>query len=131
MDAGMRIDLPIRIGRMSGKAIDQYIAKFSKGRRTALERLRATIKSIVPDAEECISYKMPAFRYDGAVVAGFLATKKGCSYYPFSGKTLQTLAHELREYEQTKSALHFDPEKPLPKSLVRKLIKTRIAEIEK
>jgi uncharacterized protein YdhG (YjbR/CyaY superfamily) len=116
---------------MSSKAIDQYLAKFTNGRRAALEQLRAAITSVVPDAEECISYKMPAFRYAGAIVAGFLATKKGCSYYPFSGKTLRTLAAELRDYEQTKSSLHFDPEKPLPKSLVRKLIKARIAEIEK
>jgi len=72
---------------------------------------------------------MPAFRLDGKIVAGFSATAKGCSYFPFSGSTLATLADELRDYDRTKSALHFDPAEPLPATLVRKLIKARIAEI--
>lgn len=62
--------------------------------------------------------------------AGFLATAKGCSYFPFSGTTLSTLSSELAAYSQTKSALHFDPKRPLPVALVRKLIKARIAETE-
>ena len=62
------------------------------------------------------------------VVAGFIATKKGCSYFPFSGRTLTTLANDVRDYEQTKGSLHFDPARGLPVALVRKLIKTRIAE---
>jgi hypothetical protein len=62
------------------------------------------------------------------VVAGFAATTRGCSYFPFSGRTLSTLADDLQAYGGTKSALHFDPRKPLPVSLVRKLIKARIAE---
>ena len=88
------------------------------------------IRSVVPDAEECISYGMPAFRVHGAVVAGFQATKNGCSYYPFSGSTLATVARFVRAFDQTKSALHFSPDKPLPMTLVRRLIKARMAEIE-
>ena len=109
-------------------AIDEYLARVSPESRALLAQLRKTIHAIVPDAEECISYGMPAFRYDGRVVAGFQATAKGCSYYPFSGTTLKTLAKELAGYGQTKSALHFGAEKPLPASLVRKLLKARIAE---
>ncbi|HEY8091731.1 MAG TPA: DUF1801 domain-containing protein [Polyangiaceae bacterium] len=108
--------------------IDAYLSRLPAGKRTALDRLRKTIRSIVPRAEECFSYGMPAFRLDGAVVAGFQATSKGCSYYPFSGTTLQTLAAELRDYSRTKSAVHFTPEEPLPATLVRKLLKARIAE---
>jgi uncharacterized protein YdhG (YjbR/CyaY superfamily) len=108
--------------------IDAYLATLSLDRRTALGSLRKTIRSIVPGAEECISYRLPAFRVNGAIVAGFNATAKGCSYYPFSGTTLLTLAAELRGYDQTKSALHFRPDEPLPASLVRKLIEARIAE---
>jgi uncharacterized protein YdhG (YjbR/CyaY superfamily) len=108
--------------------IDDYLATVRGDRRTALDKLRKTIRSIVPRAEECISYGIPAFRLDGAVVAGFCATKKGCSYFPFSGSTLRALATDLRDYDQTKSALHFGPEKSLPATLVRKLIKARIAE---
>jgi uncharacterized protein YdhG (YjbR/CyaY superfamily) len=71
---------------------------------------------------------MPAFRHEGHVIAGFLATSKGCSYYPFSGTTLGTLAKDLAKYSRTKSALHFDPRTPLPVTLVRKLLKARTAE---
>jgi uncharacterized protein YdhG (YjbR/CyaY superfamily) len=109
--------------------IDEYLASVSSERRTALEKLRATIRSILPDVEECISYSMPAFRYGGHVVAGFQATGKGCSYYPFSGTTLDTVASEIESYEKTKSALHFDPKRPLPATLVRKLLNARIAEM--
>jgi|SRR5215813_6923252 len=108
--------------------IDEYLAGVPGERRAALDHLRKTIRSIVPKAEECISYGMPAYRLDGNIVAGFAATGKGCSYYPFSGSTLGTLSGELKEYDRTKSALHFDPAAPLPAALVRKLIQTRIAE---
>ncbi|MEO7034331.1 MAG: DUF1801 domain-containing protein [Polyangiaceae bacterium] len=107
-----------------------YLASVSPDRRSALKRLRAMIRSILPDAEECISYSMPAFRHGGHVVAGFLATSKGCSYFPFSGTTLATVAADVKGYEQTKSALHFDPKPPLSVTLVRKLLKARIAETE-
>jgi len=110
--------------------IDDYLRPVPDDRRRALEDLRVKIRSVVPDAEECISYGMPAFRLHGAVVAGFQATKNGCSYYPFSGSTLATVAPFVRAYDQTKSALHFSPDKPLPMTLVRRLIKARMAEIE-
>jgi uncharacterized protein YdhG (YjbR/CyaY superfamily) len=115
---------------MQAKAndIDEYLVTIDGNRRTALKKLRKTIRSIVPDAEECISYRIPAFRLGGKVVAGFCARTNGCSYFPFSGRTLRTLAKEIAGYEHTKSALHFDPEAGLPVSLVRKLLRTRIAE---
>lgn len=113
-----------------GTPIDDYLRSVPEDRRGALEDLRAKIRSVVPDAEECISYGMPAFRVEGGVVAGFQATKKGGSYYPFSGSTLGTVARFVSTYDQTKSALHFLPEKPLPMTLVRRLIKARMAEIE-
>jgi uncharacterized protein YdhG (YjbR/CyaY superfamily) len=108
--------------------IDEYLAAVEPERRAALERLRKTIHEIVPKAEECISYAIPAFRLDGRIVAGFAETKKGCSYFPFSGSTLRTLAKDLQKYDGTKSSLHFDPAKGLPATLVRKLLKTRMAE---
>jgi uncharacterized protein YdhG (YjbR/CyaY superfamily) len=108
--------------------IDQYLATVKGEKHAALVKLRKTIRAVVPDAEECISYAIPAFRLDGKIVAGFAATAKGCSYFPFSGSTLRTLAHELADYEQAKSSLHFDPAEGLSAALVRKLIKARIAE---
>ena len=112
------------------ETIDEYLAAIDPERRAALEKLRRAIRAIIPKSEECISYSMPAFRLDGHVVAGFLATKWGCSYFPFSGTTLATLADDLARYEQTKSALHFDSNRALPVALVRKLLRARIAEVK-
>ena len=108
--------------------IDEYLQGVKGEKRAALEKLRKTIRGIVPKAEECISYAIPAFRLDGRIVAGFSATAKGCSYFPFSGSTLRTLAADLADYDQTKSSLHFDAAEGLPAALVRKLLKARIAE---
>ena len=109
-------------------SIDEYLATVKGAKRAALDKLRKTIRTIVPKAEECISYGIPAFRFEGRIVAGFAATAKGCSYFPFSGSTLQSLAQEIEGYERTKGSLHFDPAGPLAAALVRKLIKARIAE---
>lgn len=114
---------------MKPATIDAYLAKVPAAQRKALAQLRATIHAIVPGLEECISYSMPAFRHHGHVIAGFQATAKGCSYYPFSGSTLATLADAIAGYSQTKSALHFTPARPLPKPLVRKLLRARIDEL--
>ena len=110
------------------RTIDEYLAGVSDEQRAALAQLRKLLRTLLPKAEECISYGLPAFRLDGRVVAGFAATKKGCSYYPFSGRTLATLAGELEGYRMTPGSLHFAPAEPLPRALVRKLLKTRIAE---
>jgi len=109
--------------------IDAYLAGVPPDRRAALQALRRIVRTVLPDAEECISYSMPAFRLHGAVVGGFQATSKGCSYYPFSGRTLATLTADLAGRSQTKSALHFTPEAPLPRALVRKLLQARLAEV--
>jgi uncharacterized protein YdhG (YjbR/CyaY superfamily) len=109
-------------------AIDDYLRKVPEDRRRTLENLRAKIRTIVPEAQECISFRIPAFRVNGVVVAGFCATAKGCSYFPFSGSTLKALAGVISRYEQTKGALHFSSDEPLPLALVRKLIKVRVAE---
>lgn len=110
------------------RSIDHYLSGVPEDRRAALEVVRQRIHALLPDVEECISYAMPAFRYHGDVIGGFLATTKGCSYYPFSGKTLRTLAPAVATFSQTSGALHFDPERPLSTMLLRKLLKTRIAE---
>jgi uncharacterized protein YdhG (YjbR/CyaY superfamily) len=110
------------------QAIDEYLARVSPSSRALLQELRKTIRAFVPEVEECISYRLPAFRFQGRIIAGFAATSDGCSYYPFSGRTLRTLAGDVDGYAQTKGALHFGPEKPLPTALVRMLLEVRIAE---
>jgi uncharacterized protein YdhG (YjbR/CyaY superfamily) len=112
------------------KTIDGYLSTLAADRRAPLEKLRRTILTIVPKAEECISYGIPAFRLDGKVFAGFAATRQGFSYFPFSGQTLAALADDVAEFSKTKSALHFDTKQhPLPGALVKKLIRARRAEI--
>jgi uncharacterized protein YdhG (YjbR/CyaY superfamily) len=107
-------------------AIDEYLAGVAPKSRAQLRKLRKTIHALVPEVEECVSYGLPAFRFGGRIIAGFSATSKGCSYYPFSGRTLKTLAADIEGYSQTKGALHFD--EPLPVALVRKLLEARMAE---
>ena len=116
--------------RAPPSTIDEYLRTVPEDRRLALEKLRAQIRAIVPGVEECISYRMPAFRLNGAVIAGFLATAKGCSYFPFSGSTLKSLAREVGHYDQSKSSLHFTTDAPLPTVLVRQLIKARLREVK-
>ena len=112
----------------AARTVESYLANIAGERRAALDRLRHTLRNLLPAAEECISYGLPAFRVDGRVVAGFAATAKGCSYYPFSSATLRTLADDLKAFKTTKGALQFTPDKPLSVALVRKLVKTRLAE---
>lgn len=110
-------------------SIPSYLASIEPTQRRALQALRRQILAEVKGVEECISYSMPAFRWSEKIVAGFLATRAGCSYYPFSGQTLRTLASDLTAYSQTKSALHFDPARGLPPRIVRKLLRARMKEI--
>ena len=92
-----------------------------------LQALRRTSLEIIPEAEEVISYRVPAFRVQGQTVAGFAAFKTHLSYLPFSGSVLPRLADDLHGYTMTKSALHFPVDEPLPKALVQKLIAVRLA----
>jgi uncharacterized protein YdhG (YjbR/CyaY superfamily) len=109
--------------------VDAYLAALEEPKRGTLEALRRTILDIVPDAEQVISYRVPAFRVDGKTVAGFAAFKNHLSYLPFSGSVLPRLGDALAGYSGTKSALHFPVDEPLPKELVTKLIAARLEEI--
>jgi uncharacterized protein YdhG (YjbR/CyaY superfamily) len=113
---------------MSSSEIDQYLEHLDEPKRTTLQRLRDTIKSVIPDAEECISYTMPAFRVQGKVIAGFAAFTTHLSYLPHSGSVLSELKPELAGYRQTKGALQFPLDEPLPRELVVKLIDVRMRQ---
>jgi uncharacterized protein YdhG (YjbR/CyaY superfamily) len=116
---------------VSAQEVDEYLRGVEEPKRSTLEALRRTILEIVPGAEQVISYRVPAFRVDGKTVAGFAAFKDHLSYLPFSGSVLAPLADELKDYELTKSSLHFAIDRPLPKALVNKLIEVRLAEIRR
>ena len=113
---------------MSVTEVDDYLSGIEEPKRSTLQTLRRTILEIIPDAEEMISYGVPAFRVGGSTIAGFAAFKEHLSYLPFSGSVLPPLADELAGYTMTKSALHFAVDRPLPKFLVEKLIALRMAE---
>ena len=113
---------------MSARDVDEYLSGLEEPKRSTLETLRRAILEIVPDAEQVISYNVPAFRVSGTTVAGFAAFKSHLSYLPFSGSVLVQLADELDGYTRTKSALHFPFDRPLPKALVEQLIRVRLAE---
>jgi uncharacterized protein YdhG (YjbR/CyaY superfamily) len=113
---------------VSAEEVDEYLRGVEEPKRTTLLALRATILEIVPEAEEIISYGLPAFRTGGVTVAGFAAFKDHLSYLPFSGSVLPALSDELKGYKMTKSSLHFPVDQPLPKALVEILIETRLAD---
>lgn len=114
---------------MSAKpqTIDEYLAPLNKGQRAALEKLRRAIKSAAPGAEECISYQIPAFRLDGKMLVAFGAWSAHCAFYP-GAHPLKAHKDELKAYDTSKGSIRFPADSPLPATLVRKLVKTRIAE---
>jgi uncharacterized protein YdhG (YjbR/CyaY superfamily) len=114
---------------MPAKDADAYLATLSPDQRMTLQTLRETIRAAAPLAKEGMSYGMPAF-IQGKAVAGYAAAAKFCSYYPMSGRVIETLRGDLAKYEVTKGAIHFPIGKPLPATIVRKLVKARLAEIE-
>ena len=109
------------------KTIDEYLAGVSDEQRAALEKLRKTIRAAAPKAEECISYQLPAFRLNGLLVA-FGARPDHCAFYPMSASTVAAHKADLEAYDTSKGTIRFQPDKPLPAALVRKLVKARIAE---
>jgi uncharacterized protein YdhG (YjbR/CyaY superfamily) len=114
---------------MSAEEVDEYLRSIEEPKRTTLQALRRTILEVVPEAEQVISYRVPAFRLRGKDIAGFAAFKDHLSFLPFSGSVLGRLADELDDYTMTKSSLHFPVDRPLPKAIVEKLIAARLAEV--
>ena len=113
---------------VSKHEIDHYLGTLDEHKRATLAELRDTIVAIVPDAEQCISYGVPAFKLRGKTIAGFAAFKSHLSYLPHSGSVIPQLSKETDGYTKTKGSLHFAVDKPLPKKLVKKLLDARMAE---
>jgi uncharacterized protein YdhG (YjbR/CyaY superfamily) len=110
------------------QTIDEYLAALSDDKRAALEKLRKTIRAAAPKAEECISYQLPAFRLEGRMLVAFGATTNHCAFYPMSSSTVEAYSDELQDYDTSKGTIRFQADNPLPATLVRKLVKARIAE---
>lgn len=114
---------------MPVKTPDAYLAALSADKRATLEKVRKAIRAVAPDAEEGMSYGMPAF-IQGKPIAGYSASTHHCSYFPMSGTVTAALKCELASYEVSKGGFRFPIGKPPPATLIRKLVKARLAEIE-
>ena len=113
--------------KMKPGTIDEYLEPLDREKRAALEKLRKTIRSAAPAAEECISYGIPAFRLGGRMLLAFGAAANHCAFYA-GASPIKAHEKELEAYDTSKGTIRFQTESPLPAALVRKLVKTRIAE---
>src|SRR5262245_16518666 len=118
------------MGKSRPQTIDDYLAALGDDQRAALEKLRKAIRAAAPQAEECISYQLPAFRLNGRLLVGFGAAANHCAFYPMSSTTVAAHRDDLKDYDTSKGTIRFPADKPLPVALVRKLVKARIAENE-
>jgi uncharacterized protein YdhG (YjbR/CyaY superfamily) len=116
-------------GVVSSEEITSYLDALDEPKRTTLQKLRGIILDVIPEAEQGLSYKVPAFKLHGKVVAGFAAFQNHLSYLPFSGSVFPELKEDLVAYSTSKGALRFAIDEPLPKELVEKLIKVRISQL--
>lgn len=111
-------------------AVEAYLAAVPEPARTTLQAVRERVRAAAPRAaEECISYGMPALRYNGVLV-GYAAFKRHCSFFPMSAALLDEFADEVQPYRTAKGTLQFPPDKPLSATLVRKIVKARVAQNE-
>ena len=111
------------------KDIDEYLAGIPKPARTMLSKMRAIIRSAVPkDATETVSYRIPAFRRQ-KVLVWFAAFSDHCSLFP-TASVIERFKDELKRYATSKGTIHFPLDKPLPTTLIKKLVKTRVVEAE-
>jgi uncharacterized protein YdhG (YjbR/CyaY superfamily) len=110
------------------ETVEAYLADLPPRERDVLEKLRQTVRSVVPDAGEKIAYGIPTFTYHGNLVH-YGAGKRYLSFYPGSRRVMKQFAEELRRWETTEGAtIRFQPEKPLPATLVKKIVRARVAE---
>jgi uncharacterized protein YdhG (YjbR/CyaY superfamily) len=109
------------------KTVDEFLAHLSADKRAALEKLRRTIQTVVPKAEECISYGVPSFRLDGKLLVAYGAGAKHCAFYP-GAHPIEVHKDELKAYSTSKGTVRFPADSPLPVALVRKMVKTRLAQ---
>jgi uncharacterized protein YdhG (YjbR/CyaY superfamily) len=109
--------------------VEGYLANVSPEQRATLEKLRKTIRTIVPNAVEVISYQVPTFKLEGRMLVSYAAFKDHCSFFP-GAAPIKTHQDDLKSYVTSKGTIRFPTDKPLPATLVKKLVKTRIKENE-
>ena len=112
--------------RKKFKSIDEYVATFPKNVQIILEELRLAIRDVVPQAEEAISYQMPAFKLNGNLV-WFAAFNHHIGFYPTSS-VIEAFHEELSSYRTSKGAVQFQMNKPIPFDLIKEMVKFRVKE---
>jgi len=110
-------------------AVEAHLARVPEPQQTTLRAVRASLRSILPDAEECLKYGMPAFVVDGVTVAGYEAFTKHCSYFPHSGGVIPRAGALLERYDADRGTLRFAVDRPLPLTVLRRLVRLRLVEI--
>jgi uncharacterized protein YdhG (YjbR/CyaY superfamily) len=125
----LRLGATVAKNSAPARTVDDYLAALPQDAQVALEKLRKVIKAAAPKATEVISYQIPMYKQDGMLV-GFAAFKDHCSFFP-GALPLAIYKDELKGYKTSKGTIRFPIDKPLPAALVKKIVKTRIAENEK
>ena len=108
-------------------AVTRFLAALPADRRTSLQRLRRIIRAAAPGAQDCIAYGLPSLRVNGRYLVSYGAAKHHLAFYP--GSVLSLSKKELAGFATTKGSIHFQPDRPIPAALVRKLVKARLARI--
>jgi uncharacterized protein YdhG (YjbR/CyaY superfamily) len=111
------------------KSVAEYLNALDPGSRAELERIRALVKQLVPDAEETLSYGMPTLKYKNRALIYFTASKKHLSFYP-SSWAIDELKDQLADYKTTEHAIQFTLDKPLPDQLIEDLVRVHLREID-
>jgi len=109
-------------------SVEDYLAALPEEQRAALEKLRKTIRAAAPQANEKISYAMPAFEQDGRFLVSYAAFKDHCSLYPASSAVREALGDDLEPYFSGKGTLRFRADEPIPATLVKKIVRVRLEE---
>lgn len=110
------------------KTVDQYLNSLNPEDKKALQRIRLIIKEIAPEAEESISYQMPAFKFKGKPLIYFGSFRNHLSIFPTSGP-ISRLEPKLKKFKVAKGTIQFVAESPVPKDLIVALLKERIKQI--
>lgn len=110
------------------KSTDEYFAAQDDRVLDQLTKMRQILRDELPDAEECISYSMPAYRLKGKVLVYFAAAKNHIGFYPTPGP-IEAYQKELRPYHTSKGAVQFPYDRELPEDLIRKMVRFRVQEV--
>lgn len=117
-------------GKVGSEFVDAHLAATPEPQRSTLMKMRAAIRAALPDAEEGIAWRMPTFRYKGIGLVCYEGFKKHCSFFPMSNAVMKDFAAELAKYETDKGTIRFPVDKPLPATLVKKMVRARAAEVD-